>query len=142
MSQSDLYTPNGTSTTLNLDDFEQRIQKSPVVAVAIIVGLPLMGIVAVIMARLPLFAAMMAGGFLCPTALVCHKAMARFTGRTLRLLVAARLVLVLALAMLLFGTSGNAWVAVVSALLLWLTADRLLGRRGLYDLWKLSLSKR
>jgi hypothetical protein len=54
------------------------------------------------------------------------------------LLVAARLVIVLVLGALLLCTSGSAWVPVASTLLLWLTADRLLGRRALYDLWKLT----
>ena len=39
---------------------------------------------------------------------------------------------------LLYCTSGSAWSGVVAALLLWLVADRLLDRRALYDLWKLT----
>jgi hypothetical protein len=92
--------------------------------------------VASLTAGLPLFAALMAASFLLAAALVCRKAVATFTAKALRLLVAARLVLVLVLGALLFCASGSAWVAVVSAVLLWLTADRLLGRRALYDLWK------
>ena len=74
--------------------------------------------------------------FLLATALTCRRALGTCLGRTLRLLVTARLVIVLVVAALLFGVSGHAWVGVVSAVLLWLTADRLLGRRALYDLWK------
>jgi hypothetical protein len=121
----------------DLDQLEQRALRSPVVAWLVIAGLPALGIVASLYARMPLFAALMAGCFLLATALVCHKALVTFAGRTLRLLVAARLVLVLVLGALLFCTQGSAWTAVASALLLWLTADRVLGRRALYDLWKL-----
>ena len=74
-------------------------------------------------------------------ALVCRQALVTFTGKALRLLVTARLVLILVVGALLFCTSGSAWVGVVSAVLLWLTADRLLGRRALYDLWKLVRSR-
>ena len=138
MSQSELYPSVVPSQSLDLDDFERRVRRSPAVACGLIFGLPAFGVVVALAAKLPLFAALMAGCFLFATALVCRKALATFTGRTLRLLVTARLVIVLVLGALLFCTSGNAWVAVVSALLLWLTADRLLGRRALYDLWKLT----
>ncbi len=78
----------------------------------------------------------MAACFLLATALTCRKALIAFTSRTLRLLVTARLVIVLVVGALLFCTWGSAWVAVVSATLLWLVADRLLGRRALSDLHK------
>jgi hypothetical protein len=55
--------------------------------------------------------------------------------------VTGRLVLVLVVGALLFCTWGSAWVGVVSAVLLWLTADRLLGRRALCDLPKLVRSR-
>jgi hypothetical protein len=61
----------------------------------------------------------------------------RRSAKTLRLLVTARLVIILVVGALLLCASGSAWVGVVSAVLLWLTADRLLARRALYDLWKL-----
>jgi len=102
---------------------------------------PALGLLLSLAATLPLFAALMSACFLLATSLVCRKALVTFTSRTLRLLVTARLVIVLVLGALLFCTSGSAWVAVVSALLLWLTADRLLGRRALYDLWKLTRSQ-
>lgn len=140
MSQSDLYPSVVPSQPLDLDDFERRVRRSPAVAYGLIFGLPVLGVLVALAAALPLFAALMSGSFLFATALVCRKALATFTGRTLRLLVTARLALVLVLGALLFCTSGSAWVAVVSALLLWLTADRLLGRRALYDLWKLARS--
>ncbi len=116
---------------------ERAIRTSTGFAWLIVAGLPLAGIVATLCLALPLFAALMAGCFLFATALVCHKAVATFTGRTLRLLVAARLVIVLVLATLLFLTSGCVWAGVVSSTVLWLVADRLMGRRALYDLWKL-----
>lgn len=78
----------------------------------------------------------MAYGFLLAVGLVGRRAVTTFVGHTLRLLVAARLVLILTLGALLSGISGSAWAGVVSAALLWLVADRLLGRRALYDLWK------
>ena len=141
MSQSDLYPSVIPSQPLDLDDFERRVRRSPAVACGLIFGLPALGVVVALAAALPLFAALMSGCFLFATALVCRNALATFTGRTLRLLVTARLVIVLVLGGLLFCTSGSAWVAVVSALLLWLTVDRLLGRRALYDLWKLTRSR-
>jgi hypothetical protein len=49
----------------------------------------------------------MAGCFLLATALVCHRALIRFTSRTLRLLVAARLVLIVVLGALLFCATGS-----------------------------------
>jgi amino acid transporter len=54
----------------------------------------------------------------------------------LRLLVTARPVLILVLAALFACTSGNAWVTVVSNVVLWLIADRLLGRWALHHLEK------
>jgi hypothetical protein len=56
-------------------------------------------------------------------------------------LVMSRMMLVLVLAALLFCAMGVAWTGLVSALLLWLVSDRLLGRRALHDLWKLCRSK-
>jgi hypothetical protein len=82
----------------------------------------------------------MAACFLFAAGLVCRRAIATFTSKTLRLLVAARLVIVLVLSALLFCTTGNAWVTVVSGTLVWLVTDRLLGRRALYDLYKLTRS--
>jgi hypothetical protein len=140
MSQSNLLPSAPASQSLDLDDFERRVRCSPAVACGLIFGLPVLGAVVALAAALPLFAALMCGAFLLATVLVCRKALATFTGRTLRLLVTARLVIVLVLGSLLFCTSGNAWVAVVSAVLVWLTADRLLGRRALHDLWKLTRS--
>ncbi len=141
MSRSDLYPSVAPSQSLNLDDFERRVQRSPVVACVLILGLPALGALAALAAAMPPFAALMAGSFLFASALVCRKALTTFTGRTLRVLVTARLVIVLVLGALLLCASGSAWVGVVSALLLWLTADRLLGRRALYDLWKLTRTK-
>ena len=139
MSQTDLYPSQAPSTpagSLDLDDLEHRVLKSKVVAWGLIAGLPTLGIAASLTAGVPLFAALMAGCFLLATALVCRKALATFTGKALRLLVSARMVFLLVLGGLLFCTGGAAWVALVGAALLWLCADRLLGRRALFDLWR------
>ena len=139
------FTPSPTlasqAGSLDLDDLERRALQSKAVAWGLIAGLPTLGIAASLTVGVPPFAALMAGCFLLATALVCRKALVTFTGKTLRLLVTARLVIVLVVGALLFCTSGSAWVGVVSAVLLWLTADRLLGRRALYDLWKLTRSR-
>jgi len=119
---------------VTFDDLEYFLSRSRAFAWALIVGLPGLGILASLFLGLPLFASLMAGSFLLATALVCRKAVARFTGRTLRLLVAARLVIVLVIAALLFSVTGTVWTGIVSALLLWLTAERLLGRYALNHL--------
>jgi hypothetical protein len=100
-----------------------------------------LGFLGALLAHLPLFAGLMAYVFLLAVALTCRRAIATFVGQTLRLLVAARLVVIATVGALLFCTSGSAWGAVVGAVLLWLVADRLLGRRALYDLWKLAARK-
>ena len=87
--------------TLSLDDLERQATRSPTIARCLIVGLPSLGIVASLFFGLPLFAALMAGSFLLSTALICRKALVKLTGRTLRLLVAARLVIILVLGALL-----------------------------------------
>jgi hypothetical protein len=55
--------------------------------------------------------------------------------------VTARLVIVMVLASLLFCTTGAVWTTLPSTLLVWLIADRLMGRRTLYDLHKLVRSQ-
>jgi len=125
----------------DLDTLEEYALKSKSVAWCLIAGLPALGLLLSLAAALPLFAALMSACFLLATSLVCRQALVTFTSRTLRLLVTARLVLILVLGGLLFCTSGNAWVGVVSATLLWLTADRLLGRSALHDLGKLTRSR-
>ena len=119
---------------LTLDDLERHLLQSPTVARWMVFGLPALGVLASLLAELPLFAVLMAGCFLLATALVCRRPLIRFTSHTLRLLVAARLVLILVLAALLFCATGVAWMGVVSALLLWLVADRLLGPLALRSL--------
>ncbi len=121
---------------LDPDKLEQAVATSQAFAWSLIVGLPVLGMLASVLTRLPLFAALMAGCFLLATALTCRRAIATFTGKALRLLVTARLVLVVVLGALLFCTTGVAQLSVVSAVVLWLAADRLLGRRALYDLFK------
>jgi len=144
MSQPDLSSSvavDSQKSQLNLDELERTLARSTAFAWVLIVGVPALGMLASLVAQLPLFAALMACTFLFVTSLTCRKALVTFAGRTLRLLVTARLVIVLVLGALLLCTSGNTWFGVVSAVLLWLTADRLLGRRALYDLWKSTRSR-
>lgn len=108
---------------LNLDNLERSLARSTAFAWCLIAGLPSVGIVFSLVVGLPFFAALMAGSFLLATALTCRRALATFAGRALRLLVTARLVLILVLGAMLLCTSGSAWVAVVSVVLLWLVAD-------------------
>ena len=117
-------------------DLAQSVARSKAFPWCVLGGLPALGLLASVAAGLPLFAAFMACCFLLATALAGYRALATFTAQTLRLLVTARLVVVLVVGALLFCTSGSAWVAVVSATLLWLAADRMLGRRALSDLHK------
>src|SRR5262245_4124592 len=133
-----LPVPASTSIQLDLKQIEHVVATSKGFAWGIILGLPTLGTLAAVSMSLPVFACLMVGCFLLATALVCYRAVATFTGKLLRLLVAARLVIITVLAGLLFCTSGSAWMGVVSATLLWLIADRLLGRRALRDLWKLT----
>src|SRR5262245_8939629 len=110
------------------------LTRSTTGAWCVLAGLPALGLLAALFAALPLFAGLMAGCFLLATALTCQKAITTFAGQALRLLVTARVVLVVVLGGLLCGTAGAAHLAVVSAVVLWLAADRLLGRRALRDL--------
>ena len=72
-------------------------------------------------------------------ALNYRKAMIGATGRTVRFLIAVRRpIVVLVVAGLLFSASGAVWTGIVSALLIWLTAERLLGRHAFIDLGKLT----
>jgi hypothetical protein len=132
--------PSATlSHQLDLQNREHSVATSKHFAFLIIAGLPAFGIIiAALSLALPLFACLMAGCFLFATALVCHKAIASFTGKTLRLLVTARLVIILVLASLLFLATGTMWTALISTVVLWLVAYRLMGRRALHDLWKLT----
>lgn len=145
MNQAD-FSPTDATTSpaapLDLNDLERYALTSPAVARGLCAGLPVLGILISLVVGLPVFAASMAGCFFLSTALTCRKALATFTGHVLRLLVTARLVVVIVVGSLLFCASGGAWSAVVSAVTLWLSADRLLGRRALYDLWRLVRSRR
>lgn len=128
-----------TSTALNhqnLESVEHAMSRSPSLARCIIVGLPALGILASLVTGLPPFAAFMAASFLLATALTCGKALVMFAGGVLRLLVAARLVIILVLGALLFGATGAAWMALVSTVLLWLAAERLLGRQPMQEMRK------
>ena len=126
------------SGQLDLQALEKAVATSKGFALFIIFGLPLIGVVSAAALTMNPLAALGAGVFLFYTSCICHRAVMTFTGRTLRILVAARLVLVMAVAALLGLTTGTVWATVVSSILLWLVADRLMGRRALYDLWKLA----
>lgn len=123
---------------VDLVALEKAIRTSKTLAWLIVLGLPLAGFIAAFTLNLPPFAALMSTCFLFATGLVCHRAVAAFAGKTLRLLVTARLVVVLVLAALLLVATEAVWASLVSATLLWLVADRLLGRAALRDLWKLT----
>ena len=124
-----------------VEQFQTWLLRSPTASRVLIVGLPALGMLASLSLALPLFGTMMAGCFLVATTLVCRRALLTFAGATLRLLVMARMVLFFVLAAMLFCSSGIAWVGLVSAVLLWLVSDRLLGRRALHDLFELCRSK-
>jgi len=139
MSQRELFArPADQAEAFDLDHLVRDVQRSRAANLALVFGLPALGVVATLVAGLAPFAALMAAGFLCAARLVLRTALLTFTGQALRLLVAARFVLVVVAGALLFCASGSAWAGVVSALVLWLTAGRLLGRRALRDLWKLA----
>jgi hypothetical protein len=137
-----LPAPAQETGPLDLEALQRAVATNKTFALCIIFGLPALGLLAALVCEIPLFAALVASGFLFGTGLVCHKAVSTFTGMLLRVLVTARLVIVLVVAGLLFFGSGCVWAGLVSALLLWLTADRLLGRRALYDLYKLTRGSR
>lgn len=127
-----------TASPVSAGTLEHAVFTSRLVAWITILGLPALGILAALLAQLPLFAGLMACAFLLAVALIRRRALTTFVGRTLRLLVTARLVLILVVGALLYCTSGSAWSGVVVAVLLWLTADHLLGRSALLDLGKLT----
>src|SRR5688572_191405 len=91
-------------------NLEQALLRSRAFAGAVAYGLPTAGVLILAASGVPLFAALMAGCLLLATALTCYKAVATFAGKTLRLLVTARLVFVLVLGALLLVASGDAWV--------------------------------
>ena len=103
-----------------------------------IAGLPLAGLAAALWMNLPTFACLMSGAFLLAAGLTCHRGIAACTGEVVRLLVSARLVVVLVLASLLLVATGAVWTSLVSGVLIWLVADRLLGRATLRDLVELT----
>ena len=135
----------GDDTTPAEPDGVEQLQnwllRSPTASRVLIVGLPALGMLASLSLTLPLFGTLMSGCFLFATTLVCRRAILTFTGATLRLLVMARMVLLFVLAAMLFCTTSAAWMGIVSAVLLWLVSERLLGRRALRDLFKLCRSK-
>ena len=124
-----------------VEQFQTWLLRSPTASRMLIIGLPALGMLASLSFALPMFGTMMAGCFLFATTLVCLEAILTFTGATLRLLVMGRIVLLFVLAAMLFCTTGGAWMCLVSALLLWLVSDRLLGRRALRDLSELCRGK-
>lgn len=133
--------PAPDSGQWDLRALERAVATSWLLACCVIVGLPALGVAAAISLNLPSFATMMAGCFCVAVGVTCHNAVTAFAGRVLRLLVAARLVVIGVLASLLFVSTGSVWTTLVSAILTWLVADRLLGRRALVDLYKMSGSR-
>src|SRR4051794_28993204 len=91
-----------------LASLDSRLARSPAFARLLITGLPLLGLMLSLASGLPLFAALMSGCFLLGTALACRRAMATFAGKTLRLLVASRVVFVLVLGAVLLCVTGSA----------------------------------
>ncbi len=124
-----------------VEQFQTWLLRSPTASRTLIVGLPALGMLASLSFALPLFGTLMSGCFLFATTLVCRRAILTFTGATLRLLVMARMVLLFVVGAMLFCATGGAWMGIVSAVLLWLVSDRLLGRRALRDLFRLCRPK-
>lgn len=124
------------SSQVDVDELERQIVVSPVLAKLIVAGLPVLGLFAALFHGLSAFAALVTSGFLCATVLVCRRALVTFTGEVLSLLVAARGVILIAVGLLLVVSSGASWKCVVAGLLIWLVADRLLGRLALRQLWR------
>src|SRR5262245_19487665 len=91
---------------LDLDALEGAIRSSTLFAWLIIAGLPLAGLAAALWLNLPTFACLMSGAFLLAAGLTCHRGIAACTGKVVRLLVTARLVIVLVLASLLLVATG------------------------------------
>ena len=110
---------------------------SPAAALAVALGLTALVFVAALTAGLPLLGSTFTSGLTLVALFLFGRALVAFTGKLLRLLVLARAAVLLAVGLLLFVSTGAAWVGVVSALLLWLAADRLLGGCALRDLeWR------
>lgn len=130
-----------TSNQFDLQALEHGVADSKLFARCIIAGFPLLGIIATLSLGLSLFASLLAGSFMLAIGVPCHKAVSTFAGKTLRLLITARLVIVPVLTSLLFLTMGAVWTALVCTVLLWLVADRLLGQRAFDDLYKLVRSR-
>jgi hypothetical protein len=112
----------------------ERLAVSKQAAGCLVTALPLVGLLLTLLVGLPVFAALLCGCLLLAVAVICQQALVACTSPRLRLLVSARLVLLLVVAALLFCISGSLWMATVSALLLWLSSDRLLGPRTLLEL--------
>jgi hypothetical protein len=129
-------------TARQMDELERHLNRSPAVAWGVIAGLPVVGVVTSLFFGLSPFAALLTGSFLLATSFVLVRAMVRFTSQVMRLLVAARLVVALLVGALLFWADGNAWAALVSAVLFWLVADRLLGRIALNGMTQLRRKRR
>lgn len=127
--------------SLKLADLDRTLARSTTCACCISMGLPTLGILSSLIFGLSLFAALMTGCVLLATALTCNRALTTFTSKALRLLVTARLVVLLIVGALLACAQGSAWTGIVSAVLLWLLADRLLGRNALSDLRKPTRTK-
>jgi hypothetical protein len=85
----------------------------------VIVAIPVLALAAAVTAELAWLALLLAAGFIGAAAIVCGRAAMTFTGETLRLLVSARVVIVVVLAAVLLATNGIAHTAIGSAALSW-----------------------
>jgi hypothetical protein len=118
-------------------EWERQLAGTSVVPWAIVTGLPALGILAALVGGLPLFAAFMVAVLLLGTALLCHRGLTTFAGPLLQHVVTVRVIILLVMGAFLICASEGWWMIVVSALLIWLVAERLLGQRALHELWRL-----
>ncbi len=128
-----------TSTQSASSDFSQAedaLLHSPRTNLITALGLPLLGILFTATIGLPAYVIMFASGFLMATGMIAVRAIVTFVGKTLKLLVACRLVIVGILGALLMCVTAPLWPILISAVVLWLVAEKLLGKRALLGLWK------
>lgn len=136
MSQTD-HLLRATSAVPATDPLLNTLLTSRAVARSVVVGMPMLGLIAAASVASTGLAMLLMAGFIAATAIVCTKALVTFTGRTLRLLLAARFAIVVTVVSLLFATAGVPHNCLVNGILAWLVADRLMGGRALLDLWRL-----
>jgi hypothetical protein len=85
------FCPNSRAATRAVRPSLDMLERSALrraAAWSIIAGLPALGVLASLFMGMSMFAPIMAGSFRLATAVVCGKAMATYTGKLVRLLVA------------------------------------------------------